>query len=250
MKPLIEISTASHVFADGTIGLDRINLTIEAGELVAIAGPNGSGKTTLLMHINGLLTPDSGRIRLNGRDAVKSLADAQPLAGLVFQNADAQIVGETVAEDTAFGPENLCLSRDTINLRVKAALEKVGLSHLAYQRPHLLSGGEKKRLAIAGVLAMQPRIIMFDEPFAGLDYPGIKQVLAQIVTLHESGYTLIITTHDLEKIIAHTQRLIIMQKGSIVRDGAPEALLSDLEDFGVRKPCAARFGREALSWLS
>lgn len=248
--PQIDIRNLSHVFSDGTIGLDRVNLSVESGELIVVAGPNGSGKTTLLMHINGLMRPDQGHIKIDGRDALKDRIDKKVRTGLVFQNADAQIVGETVAEDTAFGPENLGLDRNVINQRVSSALKKVGLNHLRHQRPHLLSGGEKRRLAIAGVLAMEPMIIMLDEPFAGLDYPGIKQVLSQIVALHQNGYTIIITTHDLEKIIAHCSRLVIMQKGRIARDGAPDDFTVELERFGIRKPCAFHFDQKPLSWLN
>jgi biotin transport system ATP-binding protein len=169
---------------------------------------------------------------------------------MMFQDADSQIVGETVYEDVAFGPENLCLERAAIQKRVNRALRVVGLQDLADQRPHLLSGGEKRRLAIAGVLAMEPRVIVFDEPFASLDYPGVKQVLQHILDLHRSGHTIVVTTHDLEKIIAHADRLIIMQGGKIVRDGSPAEIVGHLEAFGVREPCAYRLGLEAESWLN
>ena len=169
---------------------------------------------------------------------------------MMFQDADSQIVGETVYEDVAFGPENLRLERREIKKRVRNVLKVVGLQDLADQRPHLLSGGEKRRLAIAGVLAMQPRVIVFDEPFASLDYPGVKQVLRQILDLHRSGHTIIVTTHDLEKIITHADRLIIMQSGRIVRDGNSVEMAGHLEAFGVREPCAYRLGVAAESWLS
>jgi len=130
------------------------------------------------------------------------------------------------------------------------ALRAVGLSTLAHQRPHLLSGGEKRRLAIAGILAMEPRVIVFDEPFSSMDYPGIKQILQQILVLHRSGHTIIVTTHDLEKIIAHADRLILMHGGKIVRDGKPAEIMADVEAFGVRKPCTFRMGLAAESWLN
>jgi biotin transport system ATP-binding protein len=169
---------------------------------------------------------------------------------MMFQDADSQIVGETVYEDVAFGPENLRLDRSQIQGRVANALRAVGLSDLAHQRPHLLSGGEKRRLAIAGILAMEPRVIVFDEPFSSMDYPGVKQVLQQILALHRSGHTIIVTTHDLEKIIAHADRLILMHGGKIVRDGKPVEIMTDAEAFGVRKPCTFRLGLEAESWLN
>ena len=247
---IIEIENLTHRFADGTIGIEGINLAIRQGSFVVVAGRNGSGKTTLLRHLNGLLRPSDGVVRLAGKRLEEDLLKARQFVGMMFQDADSQIVGETVYEDVAFGPENLCLEHAAIKKRVNRALRVVGLQDLADQRPHLLSGGEKRRLAIAGVLAMEPRVIVFDEPFASLDYPGVKQVLQHILDLHRSGHTIVVTTHDLEKIIAHADRLIIMQGGKIVRDGSPVEIVGHLEAFGVREPCAYRLGLEAESWLN
>jgi biotin transport system ATP-binding protein len=247
---IIEIENLTHRFADGTIGIEGINLNIREGSLVVIAGHNGSGKTTLLRHLNGLLLPTEGVVRLAGVPVEEDLLSARQFVGMMFQDADSQIVGETAYEDVAFGPENLRLERVEIKKRIDRALGVVGLQDLADQRPHLLSGGEKRRLAIAGVLAMEPRVIVFDEPFASLDYPGVKQVLQHILDLHRGGHTIVITTHDLEKIIAHTDRLIIMQGGKIVRDGRPAEIVGHLETYGVREPCAYRLGVEADSWLN
>ena len=158
---IIEIENLSHRFADGTVGLEGINLEIREGSLVVIAGINGSGKTTLLRHLNGLLLPTAGSVRLAGVPVEQDLLKARQFVGMMFQDADSQIVGETVYEDVAFGPENLRMERGQINRRVSRALRVVGLSGLADQRPHLLSGGEKRRLAIAGILAMEPRVIIF-----------------------------------------------------------------------------------------
>lgn len=247
---IIEIENLSHRFADGTFGIEDINLNIRQGSFVVIAGLNGSGKSTLLRHLNGLLRPTGGGVRLAGIPVQENLLQARKFVGMMFQDADSQIVGETVYEDVAFGPENLCLDRDEIKSRVQKALRAVGLLDLAHQRPHLLSGGEKRRLAIAGILAMEPRVIVFDEPFSSLDYPGIKQVLQYILDLHQSGHTILVTTHDLEKIIVHADRLILMHGGKIVRDGTPADIMVDVESFGVRKPCAYRLGVEAESWLN
>jgi biotin transport system ATP-binding protein len=170
--------------------------------------------------------------------------------GLIFQDADSQIVGETVAADVAFGPENLCLPAAEVGARVEAALETVGLTALADQTPQALSGGEKRRLSIAGVLAMHPQIVVFDEPFAGLDFPGTRQVLREMLRLQEAGHTLLMATHDLEKIIYHADRLIVMNGGRIVKDGPPAGILGEIESFGVRAPCVSRLGLEAESWLS
>jgi biotin transport system ATP-binding protein len=139
---------------------------------------------------------------------------------MVFQDADSQIVGETVYDDAAFGPENLALARQQINRRVSQALAAVDLSGFENKQPHHLSGGEKRRLAIAGVLAMAPRVLLMDEPFSNLDYPATCLVLEQILGLHQNGHTIIITTHDLEKVVAHAQRLVIMANGRVVKDGS------------------------------
>ncbi len=129
-------------------------------------------------------------------------------------------------------------------------MSATGLAHLAERRPHQLSGGEKRRLAIAGILAMQPRVIVFDEPFSSLDYPGVRQVLGQIVALHQSGQTIVLTTHDLDKVLAHADRLVVLRAGRIERDGPPAEVVGEIERYGVRSPRAAGLGLEALSWLS
>ena len=247
---IIEIQNLSHQFADGSFGIRNVSLTIEEGSFVIISGPNGSGKTTLMRHLNGLLLPSAGTIKLDGVAVSEDVVKARQFVGMMFQDADSQIVGETVYEDVAFGPENLCLERAEIKRRVAHALNTAGLTEFSEQRPHLLSGGEKRRLAIAGILAMHPRVIVFDEPFASLDYPGVQQVLRHILNLHQSGRTILMVTHDLEKVIAHADRLVVMQNGQIVKDGLPHMILPDVENFGVRQPCDARLGMELRSWLN
>lgn len=250
MSAIIEIDHLTHRFADGTVGLDGITLNIEAGSFVVVAGANGSGKTTLLRHLNGLLLPTAGSVRVAGLCVKNHPIQARVLVGMVFQDADSQIVGETVRDDVAFGPENLRLDRAEIERRVDEALSATGMVHLADQRPHLLSGGEKRRLAIAGILAMQPRVIVFDEPFANLDYPGVRQVLDQMIRQHRAGRTIIVTTHDLDKVLAHADRLIFLRGGRIEGDGPPPILVARAESCGVRRPPAVHLGVEALSWLS
>lgn len=247
---IIEIKNLTHRFSDNFIGLDRVSLNIREGEFVVIAGANGSGKTTLLRHLNGLLFPDDGTVFVSGFSVVQKPKQARQCVGMVFQDADTQIVGETVYDDVAFGPENLCLGEPEIQKRVEDALKAVGLWEFRTHRPHLLSGGEKRRLAIAGVLTMKPRVLVFDEPFSNLDYPGIRQVLSQMLKLHRQGHTMLVTTHDLEKVIAHAQRLIIMQKGQLVRDGLPGDLVEEVEQFGIRRPCSFEFKGEFISWLN
>ena len=247
---IIEIQNLTHCFSDGTLGIQEISMNVREGEFIVIAGRNGSGKTTFLRHLNGLLLPHSGTVRLGGVSVSDDIVRARQMVGMVFQDADSQIVGETVYDDVAFGPENLCLDRPEIRKRVLAALSAVGLGDFADQRPHLLSGGEKRRLAIAGILAMKSRVLVFDEPFSNLDYPGVQQVLAQILSLHLVGHTILLTTHDLEKVLAHADRLLIMGNGKILRDGPPDQVVTDAEAFGVRQPCMSRLGMNMESWLN
>ena len=247
---IIEIENLTHRFSDNFIGIDGVSLKIREGEFVVIAGANGSGKTTLLRHLNGLLLPDAGTVRVAGFSVAEKPKLARQCVGMVFQDADTQIVGETVYEDAAFGPENLCLSHEEIQKRVEDALKAVGLWEFRHQRPHFLSGGEKRRLAIAGVLTMKPRVLVFDEPFSNLDYYGVRQVLSQMLKLHQQGHTMVVTTHDLEKVIAHAQRLIILQKGRLVRDGLPGKLAEEVEQFGIRRPYSYFFKGEFISWLN
>jgi biotin transport system ATP-binding protein len=185
-------------------------------------------------------------VRVAGVSVAQNPLRARLLVGMIFQDADSQIVGETVSDDVAFGPQNLRLSPAEVGRRVEQALAAVGLADLGGRRPHLLSGGEKRRLSIAGVLAMQPKVIVFDEPFSNLDYAGVRQVLGQMVALHRSGLTVLATTHDLDKVLAHADRLVLMQRGRIVEDGAPAAVAGAVESFGVRCPPGSL---ERLSWL-
>jgi biotin transport system ATP-binding protein len=249
-EAMIRLENVQFAYMDGSIGLQDVSFNVPAGELVVVAGANGSGKTTLLKHLNGLLLPQSGRVAVDGISTRDDLPGIRQRVGMVFQHADAQIVGETVAEDVAFGPENLRLSRPEIQRRVMEALGAVGLVHKKHQRPHLLSGGEKRRLTIAGILAMRPKVVVFDEPFSSLDLFGVQQVLRQILALKASGCTLLVTTHDIEKIIAHTDRMVLLHEGCLVGEGPPSEWLPVVEQYGVRQPEQSRLGMPVRSWLN
>ena len=233
---IITITNLSHRYTDGTLALDDVNLTIMAGEFVILAGPNGSGKSTLLKHLNGLLTPTRGEILLQGKPINKNLRHARKLVGMVFQDADSQIVGETVWDDVAFGPRNLSLNRILVEQRVTEALETVGLTHLSEKPPYLLSGGEKRRLAIAGVLAMQPQVVAFDEPFSNLDFPGTLQILKQMRRLYVDGHTLIVASHELEGLCQMATRLVVLSHGRIVKNGQPDVVLADADGLDLKIP--------------
>ncbi len=247
---IIEVRNLSHRSADGKLILDRIDLTIKAGEFVVIAGANGSGKSTLFRHFNGLLTPSEGSLLVDGVAVADDVKRARTKVGMIFQDADSQIVGETVFDDAAFGPENLGLPADRVSELVEQTLDQVGLTHHKEMPPHLLSGGEKRRLAIAGVLTMTPKVLVFDEPFSNLDYPGIKQVLAQMSALHQTGHTIVLATHNLETVAGLATRLVLMQSGKIVQDGVFDDMLPSVEDYGIRMPEALRFGMKVQPWLT
>jgi biotin transport system ATP-binding protein len=245
--PVLKIEKVSHRFSDGTLALDGIDLEIFQNDFLILSGPNGSGKSVLMKHLNGLLSPTSGKVLLQGRNIFENIHHCRQKIGLVFQDADSQIIGQTVEKDVSFGPENLRLNRQEIDIRVNKALNSVDLLKKKDHRPHILSGGEKRRLAIGGILAMNSEILIFDEPFSNLDYPGIQNVLKKITELHHEGHTIILITHDLGKVLAHANRLVIMNRGKIRYEGYPGELLEKLESCGIRKPDADVV--EKMTWL-
>jgi biotin transport system ATP-binding protein len=247
---IIEVTKLSYRYTDGTLALTNINMTIAAGEFVVLAGPNGSGKTTLFRLLNGLLRPEGGSVVVDGMPVVKDPVRAHQRVGMVFQDADMQIVGETVYDDVIFGPENLGLDYKEIDSRAQEALASVGMSTMKDRQPHRLSQGEKRRLAVAGVLAMQSPVILFDEPFSNLDDGGVRQVLEQMIRLHQDGHTLIVATHDLEKVIYHADRLMVINAGRIAADGPVAKVLPKVGEYGVRLPCALQYGQMVTSWLT
>jgi biotin transport system ATP-binding protein len=246
---MIQIRNLYLNYPDGTSALKDVGLHVSRGEFLLICGPNGSGKTTLLKTLCGLLKPTSGSIQINGLDLLHHFREIRTMMGIVFQDSDSQILGETVREDVSFGPENLGLSPREVHERVEWALHKMGIENLVEKPCYLLSGGEKKRLALAGVMAMKPQVILFDEPFANLDYQGIREILTYMIQWHQEGHTLILTTHDVEKVSAHIDRIAVLQDGAIKISGNPGDLFRELPRFGVRPPCHVLLGGEKLSWL-
>jgi cobalt transport protein ATP-binding subunit len=246
---MITIEDLSHTYPDGTQALRSISLRIWGGEFILFCGSNGSGKTTLLRHLNGLLKPTKGKVLLDGKEVSHHSSEVVTRVGMVFQDPDSQILGETVWEDIAFGPENLGLHKDEVHARVQGALELTELQAVAQKSCLWLSGGERKRLAIAGILALGPETLVLDEPFANLDYPGTQQVLAQIVRLHAAGHTILLSTHDIEKVVAHVDRIAVLAAGELKLVGPPEAVLPELGAYGVRPPCHHLLGLPIVSWL-
>ena len=246
--PLIQINKLSHVFSSGKKAFEDINLSIAAGSFTVIGGENGSGKTVLMKHLNGILDPTEGEVLINGVRVQKDRTAAIRTVGLVFQNSSNQIVAQSVEEDIAFGPENLGLENDEIKRRVEELSGALNLSKILQQSPHRLSGGEKKKTAIAGVLAMEPELLVFDEPFAALDFSGVKMLLKEMLKLHREGKAVIVITHDLEKVLAHADTLVVMAEGRIAGSGRPSDMLETAAKHGLRVP--AHGNPEKMSWLS
>lgn len=225
--------------------LDGVSLSLQKGSFAAMCGRNGAGKTQLLRCIKGLRKPDSGKITIDG-SAANEKTRMKRIA-LVFQSAEMQIVSQSVEKDIAFGPENMGLERSEVERRVEAALDLMGLKDKAKQRPDTLSGGELRKCAIAGILAMEPDVILLDEPFANLDYPSTLTVIRSLIALHEKGYSIIVVSHDAEKFLAHTDTLFIMQNGRIAVSGPSSNSFRKLPDYDIYLPDNVDFGR--LSWL-
>jgi biotin transport system ATP-binding protein len=251
-EPLFSVKNLSMVFPPGGFrALSGINLNFYTGECVLVAGSNGSGKTLLMRILAGLLDPTEGEVFFHGLPLVKSLGRLRRELGLIFQDAEAQIVGETVAEDIAFGPKNLGFPKTEINKQVEAAMNAFGLEAKREFSPRRLSGGEKRRLAAAGIIAMGCHTVILDEPFANLDWPGVVQTLKIIGDLKQAGKTVILLTHELEKALALADRLIIIHQGIIRDDGKPEEVLNRLDPlWGVRDPRRNYRRVEDCSWLA
>ncbi|MDD2541571.1 MAG: ABC transporter ATP-binding protein [Desulfuromonadaceae bacterium] len=214
---IVEVKNLQHVYPDGTIAIKDVSFRITHGESVAIIGANGAGKSSLLQHLNGCLEATSGEVMIGDTRLSKgTLPDIRRTVGMVFQNPDDQLFMPTVFEDVAFGPLNLGLSGLEVELRVKKALERVGAGHLCTKPPYLLSGGEKKRVAIATVLAMSPDILVMDEPTSGLDPYARRQLMS---LLRDFQHTKIFTSHDLDMVLDLCPRTIILYEGVVMADG-------------------------------
>ncbi|GAB6876844.1 ABC transporter ATP-binding protein [Thermaerobacter litoralis] len=237
--------------------LAGVSLPIAPGEHVAIVGSNGSGKSTLARHFNALLVPTAGTVRVDGHDTRGAAADPalrkriRATVGMVFQNPDSQIVATVVQEDVAFGPENLGVPRPELQRRVAEALEWVGMRHAALRPPHLLSAGQRQRVAIAGVLAMGPRAVVFDEATAMLDPSGRQSVMAILDRLQEDGVTVIQVTHHMDE-AARAQRVVILHQGRIAADGPPDTVLVEpdrLKAFGLDVPPTVAIARQVARFV-
>lgn len=253
----IKIENLTHIYMPKTPfekkALDDVNLYIEDGEFIALIGHTGSGKSTLIQHLNGLLEPISGKIIVDDIDITEKgvkLSDIRKKVGLVFQYPEYQLFEETIEKDIAFGPTNLGLTQEEILVRVKRAMEMVGLEYNKYKdvSPFELSGGQKRRVAIAGVIAMEPKVLILDEPTAGLDPKGREDILDQIKKLHdEYKMTIILVSHSMEDVGKLAKRIVVMNRGKVALQGEPKDVFKEidtLEAIGLGVPQVTYLMRE------
>lgn len=254
----IQVKNLTHIYSEGmpyqAVALEDISFEIDDGSFVGIIGHTGSGKSTLIQHLNGLLKPKSGSIIVDGVDITDpsvSLRDIRKTIGLVFQYPEYQLFEETVEKDVAFGPQNLGLPEEVVSERVKEALKLVGLSYekIGKRSPFDLSGGQKRRVAIAGVIAMKPKVLILDEPTAGLDPKAHKDILRLIRNVQrEEKITIILVSHNMGDIAALSEKVLVMHKGRLVMEGTPREVFTRAEQLmsiGLQLPPALQF-TEAL----
>src|SRR5664280_1913731 len=229
---VIETKDITYKYPDGTKALDKVNFNVDEGKIVALLGPNGAGKSTLFLHFNGILSPSLGSVIIDG-DTVKynkkDLMQIRQKVGIVFQNPDDQLFAPTVLEDVAFGPMNMGLPKEEVEVRVKDALLRVGMEGFEKKPPHHLSGGQKKRVAIAGILAMKPKIMVLDEPTSGLDPKGASQILRLLYKLNQEGMTIVISTHDVDLVPLYASRVYIISNGKIIKEGTASEVFEDVK---------------------
>ena len=253
MTPIIRADHLRHVYSAGTpfekVAIDDIDLAIPAGQFVGIIGHTGSGKSTFIQHLNGLLAPTSGTVLFDGEDIHRSKAatrDVRFQVGLVFQYPEHQLFEETVYQDIAFGPKNARLSTEEVDARVREAARFAGVDESLFERSPLeLSGGQKRRIAIAGVIAMRPQVLILDEPTAGLDPAGCRGVLENIAAYRrETGSAVLLVTHSMDDAARIADRLIVFHAGHVAFDGAPAEVFATmavspaLRRLGMMTPCA------------
>lgn len=250
----IEIKNLSHTYMKGTVGQRRalkdISLTINEGEFWGVIGHTGSGKSTLLQHIGGIMPPEEGSVIVDGYDFAdkKQRIEGRKKVGLVFQYPEYQLFEETVAKDVAYGPTNMKLGKEEIDARVHEAMELMGLDYdrFAEKSPFELSGGEKRRAALAGIIAMKPKYLVLDEPMAGLDPAGRKAILETLDEIRrDTGCAVIMVSHSMEDVARHSRRIAVMNDGSIVATGTPEEVFGGslpLEELGLDLPEVSHLG--------
>ena len=247
MEPIIRINGLTKTYASGFSALKGVSLSINRGEIFALLGPNGAGKTTLISIVCGIVNASGGEVRVDGHDIQRDYRRARSLIGLVPQELTNNMF------DTVWATVNLSrglFGKPPNKPLLEQILRDLSLWDKRNERIMNLSGGMKRRVLIAKALSHEPAVLFLDEPTAGVDVALRRDMWEMVRRLRDSGVTIILTTHDLEKAVVHAKRLVIMEKGRIVRDGPPEALMADVERYGIRPPCGARWGKPIGSWLN
>jgi len=248
MRNLLEAVNLTYAFPGKPPVLKGVTFQLNQGEFSLLAGRNGSGKTLLMGHLNGLIPIQQGEIRFQG-ELLKNQKDIRQKVGLVFQNADSQFVSPSVYREIAFGPINLRWKRSRVEEKVEEYIALLGLESFRDRNPHTLSGGEKRRVAIASVMAMEPELIVLDEPFTGLDLEGVEQVLTSLLALHQRGTSILLITHDLEKCLAHVDRVLVLDQGVIADQGPAEEILPRLNEWSIYSPWQQERPLSTYTWL-
>ena len=239
---MLEVQNIKYSYNKDYQALKGVSLKVEKGEMVALLGKNGAGKSTLFLHLNGIYEPDEGKVFIDGEELKydkKSLLKFRQKVGIVFQNPDDQIFAPTVEEDVAFGPLNLKLPMEEVQKRVTESLARVGMSGFEKKAPHHLSGGQKKRVAIAGILAMKPEVMVLDEPTAGLDPQGVVNLQKLLRKLNDEGITIIISTHEVDLVPNYAQRVFVLVDGLLIAEGTPREIFAQpeiLEQANLKVP--------------
>ena len=226
---MLEVQNIKYSYNRDYQALKGVSLKIEKGDMAVLLGKNGAGKSTLFLHLNGIYQPDDGKVFIDGEELKydkKSLLKFRQKVGIVFQNPDDQIFAPTVEEDVAFGPLNLGLSMEEVQDRVEEALDRVGMTGYEKTAPHHLSGGQKKRVAIAGILAMKPEIMVLDEPTAGLDPNGVTNLVKLLKELNSEGITILISTHEVNLVPEYANKAFVLVDGNLIAEGTPREIFS------------------------
>ncbi|WP_182013566.1 ATP-binding cassette domain-containing protein [Haloquadratum walsbyi] len=246
--PLVDLQCEAHTYPDGTVGMHEIDFSVYPNEVVALVGGNGAGKSTLLEHLNATLVPDEGELIVDGTAITEdNKAHARKAVGFVFQDADTQLVAPTVLDDVLFGLQNYGITGEEAERRAREALATVDASHLEDRIPHYLSGGEKRLIGLAGVLVLNPSVVVLDEPLAGLDPERSRLVAKRIRQIHQEGISVVLSTHDLEFAAEIADRVCVMADGNIIESDTPQAVFYDdelLNKANLRPPTAVRIAHD------
>jgi cobalt/nickel transport system ATP-binding protein len=245
----VDLRCEAHTYPDGTVGMHDVEFSVYPDEVVALVGPNGAGKSTLLEHLNATLVPDEGELVVDGTPITEgNESTARRAVGFVFQDADTQLVAPTVLDDVMFGLQNYGVAVEDARERAREALATVEAAHLEERIPHYLSGGEKRLVGLAGVLVLDPSVVVLDEPLAGLDPERSRLVADRIEQIHEDGISVVLSTHDLEFAAEVADRVCAMADGNVVGSGTPREVFYDdalLADANLHPPSAVRVARDA-----